>query len=149
MTNHECIQPAANRAVEPIRTLVVDDSPRWMETLCAFLGNEPALVIGGTARDGIEALGRVATLQPALILLDVRMPRMDGLETAALIRVRFPEMRILMMSLDDDSGTREACFAHGAHAFVGKSKGATELLPAIFRLFNMDAGAAQTASGAA
>ena len=149
MTNREHTQPAANQGAEPIRTLIVDDSPRWMEPLCAFLANEPALVIAGTARDGLEALGQVVTLRPALVVLDVRMPRMNGLEAAALIRARFPEVRILMMSLDDDAGTREACFAHGAHAFVAKSKGAAELVPAIFRLFNMDGGTAQTAPGAA
>ena len=148
MTNHERTQPPPDQGAEPIRTLVVDDSPQWMESLCEFLASEPALVLAGTARDGLEALGQVVTLRPALVVLDVRMPRMNGLEAAALIRARFPEVRILMMSLDDDAGTRAECFAHGAHAFVAKSKGAAELLPAIFRLFNMDSGTAQTPPGA-
>ena len=135
MSNHDRQHPAAKPGSGPIRTLLVDDSTKWLTPLCAFLANEPAGAIVRIAHDGLEALGRIESLRPALVLLDVRMPRVGGLEAASLIRTRFPEMRILMMSTDDDSMTRESCFAHGAHAFVPKSEAGTELLPAIFGLF--------------
>ena len=135
MTNRDQTCPAAIKGAEPIRTLVADDSAQWLTTLCAFLAREAAIAVVGAARDGLEALGHAAALRPELVVLDVRMPRMNGLEAAALIRARHPEVRIVMMSTDTDAGTREACFAHGAHAFVPKGETARALLPAIFRLF--------------
>lgn len=127
-------QPPAAPATEPIRTLVVEDSRKWLEPLCLFLATHPGIAVVGTAGDGLEALGRVESLRPELVLLDVQMPRMTGLEAAALIRARFPATRILMMSFDEDSVTLESCMAAGAHAFISKQTAASLLLPEILRI---------------
>lgn len=146
MTNSAHTQEPAPPTSGPIRTLVVDDSPKWLKPICEFLARDGAVSVVGTARDGLEALGQVRALDPALVLLDVRMPRMSGLEAAALIRDRYPQVRILMMSVNDDAWTREACSAHGAHAFVLKSDTARELLPAIRQIFGADGATADSQS---
>ena len=149
MKNRDRTQPAGNEVAEPIRTLVVDDSAHWLETVCAFLESAPAVAVVGTARDGLQALALIEALRPALIMLDVRMPRMDGIDAVALFRACFPEVRILMMSADGDAETRAACLSTGAHAFVAKGEAMRALLPAISRLFDGGGPAAPAVPGTA
>lgn len=128
-------QPSGQRPPEePIRTLLVDDSARWLTSLETFLETQPWIEVVGTARDGSPALGLIETLRPELIILDVRMPGMNGFEVAPLIRERFPEVRILMSS--GDPALRDACLACGAHGFVAKGATECELVPEILRLFS-------------
>ena len=149
MTNREHTQPAANQGAEPIRTLIVDDSAKWIKVLCGFLKREPRIRVAGIAGDGREGIAQIERLRPALVLLDLRMPRLDGLDTAAILRARFPEVVIVMLSFDDDEASAERCLAHGAHAFIGKGRASDELLPAIFRLFGGGDTSARTVPGAA
>ena len=113
---------------------MVDDSLHWLEPLCDFLGIHEEIDLVGSATDGVEALRCIEKLRPELVLIDVQMPGMDGLETVSLIRGRFRETRILMMSFDDDPAVRESCAAYGAHAFVPKSAAPDSLLDEIFRI---------------
>lgn len=149
MKNRDRSRPAGHEGAEPIRTLVVDDAPEWLNTICLFLESAPAITVVGTARDGLQALALVEALRPELVMLDVRMPRMHGLDAVALLRACFPEVRILMMSAEDDAETRDACLATGAHAFVPKCAAATALLPAIFGLFGGAGTAAPAVPGTA
>lgn len=134
MQDRDFSAEAADRPMVRIRTVVADDSIHWLKPLRAFLDDEPAIDLVAIARDGLEAIGHVAALRAELVLLDTRMPRLDGFKTAAIIRTRFPEVKILMMSSDDDPYLRDQCRAHGADAFVAKSDVADQLLPTIFRI---------------
>ena len=148
MPNREHTQPAASQGEEPIRTLIVDDSAKWIKVLSGFLKREPRIRVEGIAGDGREGIALIERLRPALVLLDLRMPRLDGLDTAVIVRARFPEVVIVMLSFDDEEGTTGRCLAHGAHAFIGKGRAPDELLPAIFRLFGGGDATARTAPGA-
>jgi DNA-binding NarL/FixJ family response regulator len=98
----------------------VDDSPLFLEAVCALLELNPEIEIVGVAADGINAIEVVATLKPELLLMDVEMPKLDGLNTALLISTRFPEIRIVLMSAEDSEALRADCEACGATAFVHK-----------------------------
>ena len=134
MSHEDCTLAPADPRAARIRTLVADDSPLWLDPLVSFLENEPQIDLVGVAHDGLEALGHVASLMPDLALLDMRMPRLDGLKASATIRLRFPKIRIVIMSADDDARIREQCSAHGADAFVPKSDAFRILIPTFLRI---------------
>lgn len=104
----------------PIRTLVVDDTPDILEVICALLSTDDRIEIIGRATDGSEALEVVGSLRPDLVLMDVQMPIMDGLTAAALIRLKFPEVSIVLMSACPSHLIDNQIHASGADAFIDK-----------------------------
>jgi DNA-binding NarL/FixJ family response regulator len=119
-----------------ITTLIVDDSPRWVTSLRTFLALHPVIEVVGVAVDGVEALAMIASLRPALVLLDIQMPRLTGLAAAPLIRDRFPEVKVVMMTAHDHPGLEAQCRANGARALVAKSEVRPNLFLAIAPLFS-------------
>jgi CheY-like chemotaxis protein len=117
-----------------IRTLVVDDSSIAQRLICSFLSDQQNIEIVGTALDGRQALDKVQALQPQLVLVDVQMPVMNGLEFTRELRKRFPATRIIAISIEDEQGMRLSCEASGADAFVSKIR-LPELPQQIRRLF--------------
>ena len=101
----------------PRGILVVDDSPAMLAVVCEHF---PINAIIGTATDGLHALEQAEALRPQLILMDLRMPRMNGLEATSIIRKSFPAIRVIIMTLDDTPEIRAVCRAAGAHGFVSK-----------------------------
>ena len=118
-----------------IRTLVVDDSPVAMMTICLIVEKSAGLELVGTASNGREALERVQTLKPDLILMDVVMPEIGGMEATVHLRQRFPKVRVIIVSDYDDKEVRGACLDLGAYGFISKAKLAQELDAEITRLF--------------
>jgi CheY-like chemotaxis protein len=104
----------------PIRTLVVDDTPDVLNVVCAFLDMEDRVELIGRATDGSEALEAVRSLRPDLVVMDVQMPIMDGLTAAALIRLQFPEVSIVLMSACPSHFIENQIRASGADAFIDK-----------------------------
>jgi DNA-binding NarL/FixJ family response regulator len=121
----------------PVRTLLVDDSPALLSCMCLVLDSHALVRVVGTATDGHEALSQAVILTPDLVLMDLHMPRMDGLQATALLRRRVPGTRIIIMTLDETAGIRAAAVAHGAHGFVGKSRLTHDLMPEIRRVFRV------------
>jgi two-component system, NarL family, nitrate/nitrite response regulator NarL len=103
-----------------LRTVVVDDSPTFLEVVCALLELEEEIDVLARAADGVSALEVVADLRPDLLVMDIDMPYLDGLNAAMLISTRFPRTRIVLMSADDSPELRADCLACGADAFVHK-----------------------------
>jgi len=114
-----------------ISVLVVDDHTTFLEIVIRFLQSQEDVVIVGTAHDGKEALLSARTLQPQVILLDLAMPGLSGLEVIPHLHAILPTVAIIIMSLLDVDGYRQAALALGATAFVSKSTLATDLLPTI------------------
>lgn len=81
--------------------------------------------------DGLEAVTKAAELQPDLVLLDIRMPKLNGLEAAAQIRLLAPQSRVVFVSLHADSDIVESALRDGASGYVLKARIEHELLPAI------------------
>ena len=118
------------------RTVVVDDSATLRENLCRFLGTHPLIRVVGTATQGNEALHMAELLRPDLVLMDLNMPLMDGLEATAILRRRFPAMRVIIMTVDDSIGAITAARAQGAHGFVAKARIMSDLMTEVGRVFS-------------
>jgi DNA-binding NarL/FixJ family response regulator len=112
--------------VEPIRVLIVDDQPRARGSVRALLYTWSRAVEIREASNGREALCLVEELPPDLVLMDVRMPEMDGLEATGQIKTRWPQVKVIVLSMYLEH--RDEALAVGADAFVGKGEAPEQLL---------------------
>ena len=122
----------------PLRTLIVDDSAQLREGLCDLLDNEPLVRVVGTATDGCEALQKAALLAPDLVLMDLHMPVMDGLQATVQLRCRLPNARIIIMTLAERILAEAEAKQHGAHGFVEKGLLAKTLMTEIRRVCGLE-----------
>ena len=126
-----------------IRVLIADDSAAFRSAVGLLLERLKHVEVVGAAEDGQHALALVAALRPDLVLMDVSMPRLDGLEAARRIRADFPGVRVIMIALDDSEELKAACAASGADAFIPKRCLRDELPGVIAQLFPGRAGGAK------
>ena len=131
-TERVCERPSLEQKV---RTLIVDDVPSMLDALCAVLELDDVVEIVGRAADGTEAVAAVAQLRPELVLMDVAMPRMNGLEAARIITIQFPETKVVLMSGEDSAELRQQCRSTGADAFLFKLAFPEDLVTALRDLF--------------
>ncbi|MGZ4410317.1 MAG: response regulator [Gaiellaceae bacterium] len=113
-----------------VRILVVDDDDAVRTVLSEVLQEEGFEVVG-RAIDGIEGVSLALSLSPDGILLDVRMPRMGGIDAARKILSRLPNIRIVMLSAYDDASLKAEAQAAGASAFLVKGCSLDELIAAV------------------
>jgi DNA-binding NarL/FixJ family response regulator len=113
------------------RVLVVDDYKSWQDFVCSMIEGEQGFQIVGRASDGLEAVQKASELQPDLILLDIGLPSLNGIEAALRIRQCAPKSRILFVSENRDTDVADAAIAAGAVGNVLKSHAAKELLPVL------------------
>ena len=113
------------------RVLVVDDYEPWQRFITSALGEQPHLEILGHVFDGLEAVQEAKRLQPDLVLLDVGLPGLNGIQAAHRIRAVSPVSRILMVSQTRSAEIAEAAIDAGASGYVVKSDASRDLLPAI------------------
>jgi len=111
-----------------VRVLVVDDFALWRDFVISRLTTGPNLQVVGTASDGVEAVRKAVELRPDLILLDVRLPMLTGIEAAGHIRKLAPNAKILFLSGESDPDVVRAAFDAGANGFILKSDAANGLL---------------------
>lgn len=119
-----------------IRTVIVDDSPFIVESLEGFFREQDGFEVVGVAETGVEGVERVAELQPDLVVMDVRMPGMDGLEATRRIKEGKERPVVIILTLEDSAAARAAAKAAGADDFVSKmAKMFDELEATIRRAF--------------
>ncbi|HYL86447.1 MAG TPA: response regulator transcription factor [Candidatus Angelobacter sp.] len=126
-----------------IRVLVADDSRTALSAVCRYLELDGRFEIVGTAIDGIRLLHQVQRFMPDLVLTDLSMPQMNGLEAVKELRKTFPELRVLIFTGLCGASLREECLKHGAHGFVSKSQMPESLLQAVSNLFPRTPGQAE------
>jgi DNA-binding NarL/FixJ family response regulator len=115
----------------PNRIMVVDDFKDWRLTVCSILEQSQELLVVGEASDGAEAVQKAQELQPDLIVLDVGLPKLSGIEAAPRISELAPGSKILFLSQDNDAGTVQAALGTGACGYVHKLSAGTQLLNAV------------------
>jgi signal transduction histidine kinase len=122
--------PVAPATRPQIRVAVVDDNPGFRETLTSLLGTEELLVVGAAA-SGAGAMDLVEATEPDVVLMDVRMPEMNGIEATRLLKSAFPEVGIVALTgVDDQDAVREMLVA-GASCYVLKDSDSDEIFHAI------------------
>jgi DNA-binding NarL/FixJ family response regulator len=125
--------PAAQaRRIGTIRLLLVDDEPAVLKGLRMRLGVEPDMDVVGAAEDGEAALALAKTLHPDVVLMDVALPKMDGITATEELHARYPHIAVIMLSMHDDAHTQERAEHAGAVAFVPK-RVPTDMLLATIR----------------
>jgi len=116
---------------QSVRVLVVDDYEPWHGFVSTTCRKHPGLQIVGRVSDGLEAVQQAEQLQPDLILLDIGLPTLNGIEAARRIRVVAPAAKILFVSENRSPDIAQEALSNGAGGYVVKSDAASELLPAI------------------
>ncbi len=117
-----------------LRILVVDDHPEIRKRIRALLCLQADWLVCGEAEDGISALEKARELRPDMILMDIAMPRMNGIDATRILSQEFPESEVVLVSQNDPAiGNRQAEDA-GAAAFIAKCDLAEELNPTIARI---------------
>jgi len=117
-----------------IRVMLVDDHALVREGISQILDKEPDITVIGEAERGDLALEMLESLQPDVVLLDVRMPGMSGIETTRRIRAAFPKIRVMILSAHADFAVE--AFRAGASGYVLKSARSNELVAALRSVFS-------------
>lgn len=121
--------------MSPIRIFLVDDNLAFLESATRFLRGDDRIKVVGQVLSGREALEQVVQLCPDLVLMDLTMPVMNGLEATRLIKAQPNAPRVVILTLSDSYEYRSAAADAGADGFVTKSEFGTALLPLINSLF--------------
>lgn len=125
-----------------MRVLLVDDNENFLETLIRFVKTFPSVQIIGKAGTGEEALLQCNRLKPDLVLMDIKMPGLNGFETTRLLKSAENAPKVLLLSFNDNPEYRTESIKSGADGYIAKSEISSGLLRQITSIFPMSSGAA-------
>jgi len=114
-----------------VRILVVEDYPSWSHFICSTLGQKQELRVVCAVSNGLDAVEKAKLLTPDLIMLDIGLPQLDGIQAARRIISFAPQSKIIFVSENRDPDTVEETLKTGARGYVLKSRAASELLIAV------------------
>jgi len=120
-----------HRSAPIVRVLIVEDFEPFRRFVRSMLGKVPGLQIVGEVSDGLEAVRKAEELQPDLILLDVGLPNLNGIQAAPQIHTFSPKSRIIFLTQESDPDVVQEAFNAGAVGYVVKTKVASKLLTAV------------------
>lgn len=126
------------KKMDKIRVLVVDDHTIVRDGICALLALAGDMEVVGEAANGSEALERVRELQPNVVLMDIAMPIMGGLEATRRIRKEFPRTRVIVLTQYDDKEYVFPIIEAGASGFISKVAASSELTQGIRSVYHGD-----------
>ena len=128
------MEAAIKEVPQKIRVLIADDHRMFAEALQAILGTDERLEVAGQAADGAEAVRLGLKLRPDVILMDIAMPVMDGLQATKQIRKQWPTASILMLTGSNSKTDVDRAREAGAAGYVTKERIAAELIDAILEI---------------
>jgi DNA-binding NarL/FixJ family response regulator len=114
--------------------LIVDDSETCRKVTRLFLESQLGLEVCGEAVDGVDAIEKAKALQPDLVVLDLAMPRMNGVEAASELRAMMPRVPIVLFTMYDDAVGRALAVTAGASRVVSKPDGGWKLVECVRNL---------------
>jgi DNA-binding NarL/FixJ family response regulator len=117
--------------VSSVLVLVVEDSESFRQFIRATLGTRTDLELVGEASDGLGAVQKAVELKPDLILLDISLPKLNGIEAARQIRKLVPQSKIIFLTQESSADVVQEAFSLGARGYVVKTKAGRELLNAV------------------
>jgi DNA-binding NarL/FixJ family response regulator len=118
-------------AEEPVRVLVADDHPVFRDGLAMLLGSVPDVEVVGTAATGVQAVELVRELQPDVVVMDVQMPELNGIEATRQIASEAPSVGVVVLTMSEDDGTVFAAVRAGARGYLVKGAEQDEIVRAI------------------
>ncbi|CAM5694984.1 response regulator [Streptomyces purpurascens] len=125
---------------KPARVVVVDDQTVVREGIVMLLGLLPGIEVVGAAGDGEEAVRLVAELAPDVVLMDLRMPRCDGVEATRRIRAQHPGTQVVVLTTYADDESLFPALAAGARGYLTKDAGGDEIVRAVHSVLSGQAG---------
>lgn len=117
-----------------IGLLIVDDDAGFRDTLRVLLAQKEEVVVLGEAESGEEAIRLTDTLRPDVVLTDLAMPRMNGIEITRRLKARWPTLAVIIITVHDEEAYRRTALAAGAEAFLVKKTLGVDLWPALLRV---------------
>lgn len=114
--------------MEKIKVILVDDHALFREGLAMIISSHPDMEVIGEASDGLEAIVKAVELRPDLILMDIQMPGMGGIEATQKIKQKVPETTIVMLTVRDDEEKLFDALKYGAQGYLLKSMHSSELV---------------------
>ncbi len=127
---------------EPARVVVADDQTVVREGIVMLLGLLPGIEVVGAAGDGDEAVRLVAELAPDVVLMDLRMPRCDGVEATRRIRAECPDTQVVVLTTFADDESLFRALRAGARGYLTKDAGGDDIVRAVHSVLSGDAGLA-------
>ncbi|MBQ8343002.1 MAG: response regulator transcription factor [Clostridia bacterium] len=121
-----------------IRVLVVDDQQELAEEIGAILRTDEGLDFVGTAKDGFDALEKMPALAPDVVLMDIRMPNMNGVVATQRIKTEYPDVKVVILTTFDDSDYILNAINNGASGYLLKDIGSNALISAIKNAYEGD-----------
>jgi len=130
--------------MERISVLLADDHALFRDGLISLLSTQDEIEVVGVANDGLETLEKARELVPDLILMDIKMPRCNGLEATRLIKEEMPHIRIVMLTVSEDDQDLFEAIKNGAEGYLLKTLNAQELVELLKGVFRGEAPISRT-----
>jgi two-component system, NarL family, response regulator LiaR len=121
---------------KPIRVMITDDHPIYRQAAAAALQCQENIVVVGFCSSGPEAIEKVPEYQPDIVLMDIRMQPMDGIETTTRIKELYPDLKVIGFSLETRPEVATRMLKAGASGYVTKSSPRIEICEAITHVLN-------------
>jgi DNA-binding NarL/FixJ family response regulator len=116
------------------RLVVVDDNKIFRDALRAFLERQPDLKVVAEAENGLVGVEKVQEHQPDVVLMDISMPLLNGIDATRLITSKFPEIKVIILSVhDNEAGFPQKAFEAGAFQYFSKTSNRSQILAAIYK----------------
>jgi DNA-binding NarL/FixJ family response regulator len=121
-------------SVQNLRIVIADDHPMFIDGVKVLIRNEPQFEIVGEALNGHQALELVEKFVPDILITDINMPGMTGTELTKIVKQKFPETKVLVLTMYNDREIISEIFATDAEGYILKNTGKQELMTALLRL---------------